>query len=278
MRANASRARLRVQKRQRPRREWLVLAEPSQERALARRSANHQEMMIITSIQGWENEPATERRRTAGGAASRAANLLSARRTVLLVRPADGATRGSLSDLPDNLMTADHVIPYRNGGRARAGNIVAACASCNSSRDRAPRGGRYTTGNNTPSSPFEVLQARESSVDGPKPPQAPLAFSIAHEPLYTQPCFRSWKCRRQTSVRIRGHSGPSSSCSFAHRGTVPQSASICATTPPQRRSTASSPRSGPGRGALRVGIRHRSAKRRFRRVPELKKEISAGRD
>jgi 5-methylcytosine-specific restriction endonuclease McrA len=53
-------------------------------------------------------------------------------------------------------MTADHVIPYRNGGRARADNIVAACASYNSSRP--PRNGRYTTGNNTPSSPFEVLQ------------------------------------------------------------------------------------------------------------------------
>ena len=66
---------------------------------------------------------------------------------------------GNLSDPPNNLMTADHVIPYRNGGRGRAGNIVAACASCNSSRDRAPRGRRYTTGNNTPSSPFEILQA-----------------------------------------------------------------------------------------------------------------------
>jgi len=60
-------------------------------------------------------------------------------------------------------MTADHVIPYRNGGRARTGNIVTACASCNSSRDRAPRGGRYTTGNTTPSSPFEVTARRRMS-------------------------------------------------------------------------------------------------------------------
>ena len=82
---------------------------------------------------------------------------------------------GSRSDLPDNLMTADHVIPYRNGGRARAGNIVAACASCNSSRDRAPRGGRYTTGNTTPASPFEVLQARDSKIEPAtaRPPAQP---------------------------------------------------------------------------------------------------------
>ena len=35
-----------------------------------------------------------------------------------------------------------------------------------------------------------------------------LAFSIAHEPLYTQPCFRSWKCCRRTSARIRGQTVP----------------------------------------------------------------------
>ena len=67
-----------------------------------------------------------------------------------------------------------------------------------------------------------------------------LAFPIAHEPLSTQPCFRSWKCRRRTSVRIRGRTGLSFSCDSARHETALPSASVCATMPAPRRSASSS--------------------------------------
>ena len=152
------------------RREWLVLAGPSQERALARHPTSRPRATAGLYHRSYTGERMSQRR---SGEEQQAARRLARQAyyrqdglcfwcgqpMALLARV------GNLSDPPNNLMTADHVIPYRNGGRARAGNIVAACASCNSSRDRAPRGGRYTAGDTTPASPFEVLQAWDNRIE-----------------------------------------------------------------------------------------------------------------
>jgi hypothetical protein len=62
------------------------------------------------------------------------------------------------------LMTAEHVIPIRWGGRTEATNIVAACAECNHGRDaELPR--NALRGIETLRSPFEALQALKSIFD-----------------------------------------------------------------------------------------------------------------
>jgi 5-methylcytosine-specific restriction endonuclease McrA len=60
-------------------------------------------------------------------------------------------------------MTADHCLPRYAGGMTKAGNIVAACAPCNNTRNeetnRRPKGHRYDPiGDDTPRSPFEILK------------------------------------------------------------------------------------------------------------------------
>jgi 5-methylcytosine-specific restriction endonuclease McrA len=61
-------------------------------------------------------------------------------------------------------MTADHVRPVWDGGQTIPGNIVAACFECNQSRgritNRTKRGVKFTIGDDTPTSPFEVLRAQ----------------------------------------------------------------------------------------------------------------------
>jgi 5-methylcytosine-specific restriction endonuclease McrA len=61
--------------------------------------------------------------------------------------------------------SADHLIPKHRGGKTVAGNIVAACRICNSSRhpelNLGPQGAgprTYTIGDTTSHSPFEVLK------------------------------------------------------------------------------------------------------------------------
>jgi 5-methylcytosine-specific restriction endonuclease McrA len=61
-------------------------------------------------------------------------------------------------------MTADHVQPVWDGGQTRPDNIVAACYACNQERGRVTnqtkRGSKFTIGDDTPTSPFEVLRAQ----------------------------------------------------------------------------------------------------------------------
>jgi hypothetical protein len=60
------------------------------------------------------------------------------------------------------LMTAEHVRPVWDGGRTVAGNVLAACYSCNHGRsgeaNQTKRGSIFTIGDDTPSSPFAGLQ------------------------------------------------------------------------------------------------------------------------
>jgi HNH endonuclease len=60
--------------------------------------------------------------------------------------------------------TADHVRPVWDGGRTLPGNVVAACYACNQDRGRVTNqtkwGSKFTIGDDTPSSPFEVLRAQ----------------------------------------------------------------------------------------------------------------------
>ena len=71
---------------------------------------------------------------------------------MLLVAPSWNGTQ------PPRLMTAEHLIPIRWGGRTEATNIVAACAECNHGRDaELPR--NRLRGVELLRSPFEVLQA-----------------------------------------------------------------------------------------------------------------------
>ena len=64
------------------------------------------------------------------------------------------------------LCTADHLIPRYAGGKTVAGNIVAACRACNSTRN-APETNRrrasepglvLSIGDDAPRSPFEALK------------------------------------------------------------------------------------------------------------------------
>lgn len=64
------------------------------------------------------------------------------------------------------LMTADHVIPWRWGGRSTPGNIVAACYECNQRRDQGLRGMELTTvAAEVMHSPFEVLAALKPALE-----------------------------------------------------------------------------------------------------------------
>lgn len=60
-------------------------------------------------------------------------------------------------------ITGDHLVPRYAGGTTRPGNIVAACAPCNNSRNSSETN-RYgknfvcVAGDDTPRSPFEVLK------------------------------------------------------------------------------------------------------------------------
>jgi hypothetical protein len=57
------------------------------------------------------------------------------------------------------LMTADHVVPMRWGGRTEPDNIVAACYECNHARDRElKKGYELKAGADVSRSPFEILQ------------------------------------------------------------------------------------------------------------------------
>jgi hypothetical protein len=51
-----------------------------------------------------------------------------------------------------------------DGGQTRPGNVVAACYACNHDRGRVTNqtkwGSKFTIGDDTPSSPFEVLRAQ----------------------------------------------------------------------------------------------------------------------
>jgi 5-methylcytosine-specific restriction endonuclease McrA len=61
-------------------------------------------------------------------------------------------------------MTADHVRPVWDGGQSQPDNIVAACYACNQDRgrvtNRTKRGSKFTIGDDTPSSPFEILRTQ----------------------------------------------------------------------------------------------------------------------
>ena len=54
-------------------------------------------------------------------------------------------------------------------GRTVAGNVVAACYDCNHARggelNQTKRGSKFTIGDDTPSSPFAVLQVLLRSAD-----------------------------------------------------------------------------------------------------------------
>jgi HNH endonuclease len=69
---------------------------------------------------------------------------------------------GAIRETDPRLMTAEHVRPVWDGGCANAGNVVAACYECNQARgsecNRTKRGSKFTIGDDTPSSPFAVLQ------------------------------------------------------------------------------------------------------------------------
>jgi hypothetical protein len=60
--------------------------------------------------------------------------------------------------------TADHVKSVWDGGQTLPGNIVAACYECNQARgqvtNRTKRGSKFTIGDDTPSSPFEILRVQ----------------------------------------------------------------------------------------------------------------------
>jgi 5-methylcytosine-specific restriction endonuclease McrA len=81
--------------------------------------------------------------------------------------------------------TADHVKPVWDGGQTLPGNIVAACYECNQARgqvtNQIKRGSKFTIGDDTPSSPFEVLraqlQAEEKLDERREHPPRPLRFS-----------------------------------------------------------------------------------------------------
>jgi HNH endonuclease len=61
-------------------------------------------------------------------------------------------------------MTADHVRALWEGGRTLPGNVVAACFECNQLRgqvtNRTKRGTKFTIGDDTPTSPFEILRTQ----------------------------------------------------------------------------------------------------------------------
>jgi 5-methylcytosine-specific restriction endonuclease McrA len=71
---------------------------------------------------------------------------------------------------PFEEITGDHYVPIYAGGQTRPGNIVAACARCNNTRNapetnRRGKGFRCVAGNDTPRSPFEVLTDDQSKSD-----------------------------------------------------------------------------------------------------------------
>jgi HNH endonuclease len=80
----------------------------------------------------------------------------------LMVWGSRGNANGSCEPLT---ATADHVKPVWDGGQTLPGNIVSACHECNQARgqitNRTRRGsGKFTIGDDTPSSPFEILRAQ----------------------------------------------------------------------------------------------------------------------
>jgi len=70
--------------------------------------------------------------------------------------------RPMAAGVPEDELTADHLVPLHDGGKTRAGNIVAACRECNNLRHpelnktKEPRSLRI--GEDRPSSPFDVLK------------------------------------------------------------------------------------------------------------------------
>lgn len=60
------------------------------------------------------------------------------------------------------LLTGDHLVPMHAGGKTVPGNIVAACAKCNSERhpemNRTGGGLIATVGTETSAGPFDVLK------------------------------------------------------------------------------------------------------------------------
>jgi hypothetical protein len=84
---------------------------------------------------------------------------------LLLVQAADDVYRGGNGVCDPLTATADHVRPVWDGGQTIPGNIVAACYECNQVRgqitNRTRRGsGKFTIGDDTPVSPFEVLRVQ----------------------------------------------------------------------------------------------------------------------
>src|SRR5215475_14155585 len=68
-----------------------------------------------------------------------------------------------LEEIPLELITGDHYKPRYAGGQTLPGNIVAACAACNNSRngaetDHRGKGFNYVVGDDSPRSPFEILK------------------------------------------------------------------------------------------------------------------------
>jgi 5-methylcytosine-specific restriction endonuclease McrA len=78
--------------------------------------------------------------------------------------------RTDVEPMHSQFCTADHLVPRYAGGKTVAGNIVAACRVCNNGRHafetnrrRASEPGLVLSiGDNTPSSPFEVLARQRS--------------------------------------------------------------------------------------------------------------------
>jgi len=77
----------------------------------------------------------------------------------------DPASPGNTGVCQPLTMTADHVKPVWDGGHTVSGNVVAACYECNQARgtlsNRFSDDWKYTVGDDTPSSPFEVLRLKK---------------------------------------------------------------------------------------------------------------------
>jgi hypothetical protein len=79
-------------------------------------------------------------------------------------RPMDPASAGQDGVCSPRTMTADHLEQVWEGGRTVPGNVVAACYECNQTRGKITnqlgKKWKLTIGDDTPASPFDILQGR----------------------------------------------------------------------------------------------------------------------
>lgn len=76
--------------------------------------------------------------------------------------------QGQQHQLHPNYATAEHLVPVYAGGLTKPGNIVAACAKCNNERNTETnrtkiKGVVFTSGDDTPRSPFEKLKMKKDA-------------------------------------------------------------------------------------------------------------------